>query len=186
MNHNLAKQIEQRSVEELIPYARNARTHSEAQVTQLARSIEQFGFTNPVLIDAANSIIAGHGRVMAAKQLGMATVPCLRVDWLTEAQQRAYVLADNQLALQAGWDEDLLALELRDLQDLNFDMDLIGFDDSELDALMGGQTEERQKPEKKLLDVKYQILVDCSNEKDQARILAKLEKEGMTCRPLIL
>jgi len=129
-------QIERVAIAALIPYARNSRTHSDAQVAQIAASIREFGFTNPVLLDEANGIIAGHGRVLAARKLGMQDVPAIRLAHLTEAQKRAYVIADNKLALNAGWDEELLRLELKDLQDLNFDVALTGFSTEELDALM--------------------------------------------------
>lgn len=121
----------------LIPYARNARTHSEAQIAQLAGSIREFGFTNPVLIDSAGGIIAGHGRVMAGLLLGMETVPCIRLSHLTDAQRRAYILADNRLALNAGWDQEFLAVELDELRDLNFDITLMGFTTEELNDLIG-------------------------------------------------
>jgi len=120
---------------DLVPYAQNARSHTETQVAQIAKSIEEFGFTNPVLISADNSIIAGHGRVMAAKLLSMADVPCFRLSHLTEEQQRLYVIADNKLALNAGWDEDMLRLELGELRDLGANLGLTGFDASEVDAL---------------------------------------------------
>ncbi len=129
-------QIERVAIAALIPYVRNSRTHSDAQVAQIAASIREFGFTNPVLVDEANGIIAGHGRVLAARKLGMQDVPAIRLAHLTEAQKRAYVIADNKLALNAGWDEELLRLELNDLQDLNFDVALTGFSTEELDALM--------------------------------------------------
>lgn len=121
------KTIEQIPLAELIPYARNARTHSAAQISQLCGSLREFGWVNPVLIDADNGIIAGHGRVMAAQQLGMMTAPCLRISHLTDAQRRAYILADNQLALTSGWDEELLKIELADLQLAEFDIGLLGF-----------------------------------------------------------
>jgi DNA modification methylase len=120
----------------LVPYARNARTHSENQLAQIANSITEFGFTNPVLIDADNGIIAGHGRIMAAQTLGLITVPCIRLGYLTDAQKRAYIIADNQLGLTSGWDEDLLRAELLDLQGIEFDMDLLGFDLEELEDLL--------------------------------------------------
>jgi ParB-like chromosome segregation protein Spo0J len=132
MSAQAKTQLENLPTAALIPYARNARTHSENQISQISSSITEFGFTNPVLIDADNGIIAGHGRVMAASKLGLKTVPCLRLSHLTEAQKRAYILADNQLALNAGWDEDMLRLELLDLKDLNFDLDLTGFLEYEL------------------------------------------------------
>ena len=128
--------IEQMKLDALIPYARNARTHSEEQVAQIAGSIREFGFTNPVLIDGEGGIIAGHGRVMAARKLGLADVPCIRLEHLTEAQKRAYIIADNKLALNAGWDADMLRVELVDLHVAEFDMGLIGFDANELSLAM--------------------------------------------------
>jgi len=127
-----------RPIGDLIPYARNARTHSPAQVALIAGSIREYGFTNPVLVDGANGIIAGHGRVLAARQLGLASVPVIELGHLTDAQKRAYILADNQLALQAGWDRDLLALELGDLRDLEVDLASLGFEAGDLDALLRG------------------------------------------------
>ena len=124
------------NIEQLIPYARNSRTHSDAQVAQIAASIKEFGFTNPVLVDGEGSIIAGHGRVLAARKLGMDTVPVIRLNYLTEAQRRAYVIADNKLALNAGWDKEMLALELGELGELGFDLELTGFSDEEIKALM--------------------------------------------------
>lgn len=129
-------QIETVAVERLIPYARNSRTHSEAQVAQIAASIREFGFTNPVLIDADGGIIAGHGRVMGARALALTEVPCIRLGYLTEAQRRAYVIADNKLAANAGWDEEMLALELRDLIAEGYDVGLTGFELKEIDALL--------------------------------------------------
>jgi len=123
--------IEQVKIDKLIPYARNSRTHSDAQVAQIAASIKEFGFTNPVLIDETGSIIAGHGRVMAARKLAIADVPSIRLTHLTEAQKKAYVIADNKLALNAGWDNEMLALELAEIGELGFDLELIGFDPSE-------------------------------------------------------
>ena len=135
-------EIEYVSTEELIPYARNSRTHSDEQVAQICASIKEFGFTNPVLIDADGVIIAGHGRTIAAQRLKIKDVPCLRLSHLTEAQKKAYVIADNKLALNAGWDDEMLALELGELSDLNFDLSLTGFGDDELDALLAKAVEE--------------------------------------------
>lgn len=129
-------QIEQIGIATLIPFAKNSRTHSDAQVAQIAASIREFGFTNPVLIDEANGIIAGHGRVMAARKLKLTEVPCIRLAHLTDAQKRAYVIADNKLALNAGWDEAMLKLELADLKALDFDLDLTGFNTNEIEALL--------------------------------------------------
>ena len=124
--------IEQRAIEALIPYARNSRTHSDAQVAQIAASIREFGFTNPVLVDKDGGIIAGHGRVMAARKLGLKDVPCIALGHLTASQRKAYIIADNRLALNAGWDEELLAVEFADLKDAGFDLELTGFAAGEL------------------------------------------------------
>ena len=128
--------IEQVKLDALIPYARNSRTHSDAQVAQIAASIKEFGFTNPVLIDETGSIIAGHGRVMAARKLAIADVPSIRLTHLTEAQKKAYVIADNKLALNAGWDDEMLAVELTDLKNMGFDLDLTGFTLDEFQAIL--------------------------------------------------
>jgi DNA modification methylase len=147
----LSLQIEQRPVEALIPFARNARTHSDAQVAQIAASIVEFGWTNPILVDGASGIIAGHGRLLAARQLGLAKVPVIELAHLTPAQKRAYVIADNRLAENAGWDEELLRLELEELRDADFDLDLLGFTDDELDELLDGDqaglTDDDEVPE---------------------------------------
>lgn len=129
-------QIETLPTDSLIPYARNSRTHSDEQVAQIAASIREFGFTNPVLIDESGGIIAGHGRIMAARKLGMEAVPCLRLAHLSEAQKRAYVIADNKLALNAGWDDELLALEFKDLYDMDFDLSMTGFGDEEINGIL--------------------------------------------------
>jgi DNA modification methylase len=149
--HDSKTKIEHVSIDKLIPYARNSRTHSDAQVAQIAASIKEFGFTNPVLVDGDGGIIAGHGRVMAAKSMKMDTVPCIRLDHLTEAQKKAYVIADNKLALNAGWNDQMLGLELADLQGLGFDLELTGFSKDELASLMApeptdGHTDEDEVP----------------------------------------
>ena len=148
----MKQKIEYLEVESLIPYARNSRTHSDEQVAQVAASIKEFGFTNPVLVDQDGMIIAGRGRTLAAQRLQMKEVPCLRLSHLSEAQKRAYVIADNKLALNAGWDDELLAVELRDLKDSDFDLSLTGFGDDELadllaEALEEGLTDEDSVPE---------------------------------------
>lgn len=127
--------IEQLSVDSLIPYARNSRTHDDAQVAQIAASIREFGFTNPVLIDGDGGIIAGHGRVLAARKLSMSEVPCIRLDYLTDTQRKAYIIADNKLALNAAWDDSMLALEIQELEAADFDLALLGFTPDELAAL---------------------------------------------------
>lgn len=140
------QKLEQLPLESLIPYARNSRTHSEQQVSQIAGSIQEFGFCNPVLLDAEGVIIAGHGRVMAAQRLKLETVPCLRLSHLTDAQKRAYVIADNRIALNSGWDEELLANELSDLHADEFDMALLGFDADELAKLLEFENKPDEEP----------------------------------------
>jgi DNA modification methylase len=124
-----------KNVSDLIPYVNNARTHSDSQITQIASSIKEFGFTQPVLIDGENGIIAGHGRVLAAQKLNMLVIPTIELKNLTKAQKKAYILADNKLALNSGWDDQLLSMELAELKDLGFDMDLTGFMAEEIEAL---------------------------------------------------
>jgi ParB-like chromosome segregation protein Spo0J len=124
---------------DLIPYARNSRTHDESQIAQIAASIKEFGFTNPVLIDGTNGIIAGHGRVMAAQKLGEEKVPTIELAHLSEHQKRAYIIADNKLALNSGWDNDILALEISSLKEFDFDINILGFDAIELSDLFDEQ-----------------------------------------------
>ncbi len=131
------ERFEKINIDELVPYARNARIHSKEQILQLRASLREFGFVNPVIVDRDLNIIAGHGRVMAAKEEGINEAPCVFVEHLTEAQKRAYILADNRLALNAGWDEEMLSVELSELQGVDFDISLLGFDDAELNKLLG-------------------------------------------------
>lgn len=145
-------QIQEVEVSKLIPYAKNSRTHDDAQIAQLAASIKEFGWTNPILVDGDKGVIAGHGRLLAARKLGYDKVPVIELKHMTEAQKRAYVIADNKLALNAGWDNNFLALELQDLKDQDFDLTLLGFDDKELDALLSpeivdGLTDEDAVPD---------------------------------------
>jgi DNA modification methylase len=149
----MAQRIEHWQLDKLIPYARNPRTHSDAQVAQIAASIREFGFNAPILVDSNAGIIAGHGRLLAARKLNLGEVPVIVLDHLSETQKRAYIIADNQLALNAGWDEDLLRVELAALTEEEFDLDLLGFEDKELAALLeevlpaNGLTDEDAVPE---------------------------------------
>lgn len=145
-------QVQIKAVADLLPYIANSRTHSDAQVAQIAASIKEFGWTNPILIDGDNTIIAGHGRLLAARKLGMEEVPAIVLDYLSKAQQRALVIADNQLALNAGWDMEMLKAEIEDLNLEDFDLGLLGFDDKFLDGLLEpepseGLTDEDAVPE---------------------------------------
>src|SRR5699024_2753625 len=130
------------STDSLIPYARNSRTHSDEQVAQIAASIKEFGFLNPIIVDGENGIIAGHGRVMAAQKLGLKELPCIEASHLTDAQRKSYIIADNKLALNAGWDDEMLRIELDELGELGFDLELTGFSLDEIDEL---QIEEIQE-----------------------------------------
>src|SRR6266851_1659518 len=140
-------------IDQLVPYQKNARTHSDEQIAQIAASIQAFGWTNPILVGPDYVVIAGHARLAAAKKLGMSEVPVIVLGHLSEAQRRALVIADNQLALNAGWNEDLLRLELQDLQLADFDLAVVGFSDEELRDLLGdpdaiaGLTDEDAAPE---------------------------------------
>lgn len=147
------RQIEYVKTAELIPYARNSRTHSDEQVAQIAASIKEFGFTNPVLIDDDNGIIAGHGRVMASQRLKLESVPCIRLSDLSEAQRKAYVITDNKLALNAGWDEELLKIELIELDELGFDIELTGFTLEEIGDLSSETEEDDFSDKNKEVDV---------------------------------
>jgi DNA modification methylase len=146
--------VERRSIDRLIPYIRNARTHTEEQIAQVAASIVEFGWTNPILIGADGVIIAGHARLLAARKLGMTEVPVIVLDHLTETQRRALVLADNRLAMNAGWDEEMLRVELESLQEDGFNLDIVGFSDEEIEVLLrdpaevaAGNTDEDAVPE---------------------------------------
>ena len=148
-----AQTVEVIGIEKLIPYVKNSRTHSDEQVAQIAASIKEFGFNNPVLIGEDDVIIAGHGRIMAARKIGLMEVPCIRLGHLTETQRKAYIIADNRLALNAGWDNELLTIELNELLADNFALDILGFDVDELKNLLDpvksteGLTDEDEVPE---------------------------------------
>ena len=157
-------QIDMVKTDDLIPYVNNSRTHSDEQVTQIASSIKEFGFTNPILTDGEGGIIAGHGRLMAAKKLGLTEVPTIALEGLTEAQKKAYVIADNKLALNAGWDATALTAELERLEELDFDLDILGFSTEELEVVLKepffepGTEEDQGKLDE--LDPKW---IDCPN-----------------------
>lgn len=143
----MSPKIKQQDINKLIPYARNSRTHSDEQVLQIAASIREFGWTNPVLVDKNNTIIAGHGRVLAARKLGLEEVPTISLEHLTEGQVRAYVIADNKLGLNAGWDDGLLISELDALKEEGFDIGKIGFTEKELDEVREFEKEDEKNEE---------------------------------------
>jgi ParB-like chromosome segregation protein Spo0J len=171
-------------VADLIPYAANSRTHSDAQVAQIAASIKEFGWTNPVLVDGSNTIIAGHGRLMAARKLGMDEVPVIVLDHLSKAQQRALVIADNQLALNAGWDMDLLAAEIEGLNFEGFDLELLGFEDKELNKLLGELSEPEIKDKEIPEEMQNQMLLSFPDEQTMQEWYQKAEDAGIVCKIL--
>ncbi len=174
--------VEARDVAALIPYARNSRTHSEAQIKQIAASIKEWGFTSPVLIDEKNTILAGHGRTMAAKLLGWTEVPVIVARNWTDAQKRAYVIADNKLALNAGWDSELLAIELQDLSVAGYDVLTTGFEGDELAALLGdvkaSDVMEDDEPPA-ALETKYLLLIEVADEDAQQKLFAEMQARGL-------
>jgi len=171
--------IEYVATDDLIPYIHNSRTHSEAQVKQIAASIREFGFTNPILIDDEGTIIAGHGRVMADKVLQLDQVPTITLGALSDAQRKAYVIADNKLALNAGWDTEVLLAEIESLQDLNFDTQLLGFSADELSEMLN--IEEIELKEESYAEI-FNVIVECGDEMEQEKIFNQLEAEGYKCR----
>lgn len=170
------------SVESLIPYARNSRTHSDSQVSQIAASIKEFGFLNPIIVDGDNGIIAGHGRVMAAQKLGLKELPCVEASHLTDAQRKAYVIADNKLAMNAGWDDDLLRIELDELGELGFDLELTGFSLDEIASIFDDPEQEDTEPTEQPYAETFSIVVECESEEEQERIFNRLDSEGYKCR----
>ena len=182
----MTPKIETRLVADLIPYAANSRTHSDAQVAQIAASIKEFGWTNPILIDGDNTIIAGHGRLLAARKLGIEEVPAIILDHLSKAQQRALVIADNQLALNAGWDIDMLKAEIEDLKLEDFDLGLLGFDDKFLDDIFSDELPEQKEADEQSVDAVFEVAVTCKNEEEQERVFEMLTTEGFQCRILTM
>lgn len=171
--------IVNKSVIELIPYARNSRTHSDEQIAQIMASIKEFGFTNPILTDGDNGIIAGHGRLMAAQRLGLNEVPTIELSHLTEAQKKAYIIADNKLALNSGWDEDMLKIELAELDEVGFDYSDLGFDfDIDIEEI----SEEEKILKNEDYKEKFSILIDCDSEAQQEEIFYNLTNQGIKCR----
>lgn len=187
--------IEHIETGKLIPYARNSNTHSEHQVAQIAASIREFGFCNPVLIDESATIIAGHGRVLAAELLKLPTCPCRRLGHLTDSQRRAYVIADNRLAKDSTFDNEMLKLELVDLRDMNFDLNVLGFGDDELQTLLilepesesgdGGSVTLESGDGKTVGEIAYRVVVLVKGELEQAELIAELELRGLECQPLM-
>ena len=177
--------IEYKNLSELTPYTNNSRTHSDDQISQITASIKEFGFTNPILIDEKGVVIAGHGRIEGATRAGLREVPTITLSGLTEAKKKAYVIADNQLALNAGWDIEKLILEIQDLEDLDFNIDLLGFDDSFLNSLFpDDELSEDSENLKEEFSSVLEVVVTCDSESEQESVYNKLSKEGYKCRIL--
>jgi ParB-like chromosome segregation protein Spo0J len=174
--------IELIPIDDLIPYANNARTHSEEQVLQIASSIKEFGFNAPILIDAKNGIIAGHGRVMAARKLKIEQAPCVRIEHLSEAQKKAYILADNRIALNSGWDYELLTNELSQLSELDVDLGSLGFDEKELNNIFNPESESMPEEFDGDASNKWQLLIEYDNENQLAKAFDKAKEEGLKCK----
>ena len=173
--------IEYKSTGELIPYVNNSRTHSEQQVQQVAASIKEFGFTNPILIDHDGGIIAGHGRLQAAQLLKLDEVPTITLEGLTEAEKKAYVIADNKLALNSGWDFELLKVELENIAN-EIDISVLGFDDQELANIIDGLNEEPPELKEESYESVFNIVVKCNDETHQERVYNELESKGYECQ----
>lgn len=154
-------QIVNKKTTELIPYINNARTHNDAQVDQIAASIKEFGFNNPILLDGDNGVVAGHGRLLAAKKLGLQEVPCIELSHLSETQKKAFILADNKIALNAGWDNELLNIELEELRDEDIDLNLIGFSDAELDEISKEFQEEKPFTDEEADEIPEEVEIKC-------------------------
>jgi len=172
--------ITYKKIDDLIPYARNSRTHSEEQVNQLASLIKEFGFRGAILIDGENGIIAGHGRVLACKKLGITDIPTVDGSDMTDAQRKAYVIADNKVALNAGWDYEMLNIEFEQLKDEGFDTDILGFDEKELQMFdeSEGSTSDPVEDDGN----KNMIVVECISEREAEGLFEELKTRGFECK----
>lgn len=174
-----------KKTDSLIPYANNSRTHSEQQVGQIAASLKEFGWANPILLDGENGIIAGHGRLLAAQKLGQTEVPTIELAHLSDTQKRAYVIADNKLALNAGWDNEMLILEMQTLQRAGYGMDVLGFDDAELKNLFGNMDDSNDDDFKEPVDENRNLLmIECEGERELEKLFAEMQERGFECKIL--
>jgi len=180
-----ADNVTRRKVSALVPYARNSRTHSKEQIGQIAASIKEWGFTTPILVDADGQIIAGHGRLLAAQKLGLDEVPTMTAIGWTDAQKKAYVIADNKLALNAGWDNDMLAVEFKDLKDMGFDLGLTGFEAGELSELFDKPKEESNEYSQKVDVPTYEpsgekpLLEDLYDDKKTTELVSVIQQSSL-------
>ncbi len=173
--------IEYKPTSQLIPYVNNSRIHSEQQIKQVASSIKEFGFTNPILIDEENGIIAGHCRVQAAEVLNLEQVPTITLNGLTESQKKAYVIADNKLALNASWDLELLQIEMEKIED-EIDLNILGFNEQELNAIIDELNDDNDDLKEETYTPAFSIIVNCKDEQDQEKIFNELKAKGYECQ----
>jgi ParB-like chromosome segregation protein Spo0J len=174
--------IQEIEIEKLIPYARNSRTHSDEQVAQIAASIKEFGWTNPILVDGEAGIIAGHGRLAAARKLGLKKIPVIELSHLTPTQKKALIIADNKLALNAGWDSDMLALEFEELNIEGFDLDLLGFDETEINKLNENENYDDEIKEVKDDGNRNLLLIETISEIELQKLFNELNERGFQCK----
>lgn len=174
--------IQEIDIEKLIPYARNSRTHSDDQVAQIAASIKEFGWTNPILVDGEAGIIAGHGRLAAARKLGLKKIPVIELFHLTPTQKKALIIADNKLALNAGWDSDMLALEFEELNIEGFDLDLLGFDESEINKLNQDENYDDEIKDVKDDGNRNLLLIETISEIELQKLFDELNERGFQCK----
>lgn len=174
--------IQEIEIEKLIPYARNSRTHSDDQVAQIAASIKEFGWTNPILVDGEAGIIAGHGRLAAARKLGLKKIPVIELSHLTTTQKKALIIADNKLALNAGWDSDMLALEFEELNIEGFDLDLLGFDETEINKLNENENYDDEIKEVKDDGNRNLLLIETISEIELQKLFNELNERGFQCK----
>lgn len=177
-----ADQVERWPIDRLTPYARNARRHSEKQIAQIAASIKEWGWTIPVLADEEGGLICGHDRVLAAQKLGIAEIPVMIARGWSEAKKRAYILADNKLTLNGAWDDELLAIELADLSEMNFDISLTGFGDAELKNLGVGGLGFGGDAQNEAPSSVWAVIVECTDEAQQVELIERLQGEGFQVR----
>jgi ParB-like chromosome segregation protein Spo0J len=176
--------IEYKKIDELIPYINNSRTHSFDQVQQIASSIKEFGWTNPLLLDGENGIIAGHGRLQAARLLNEKEVPTIQLDGLTEMQKKAYIIADNKLALNSGWDNELLGIEITDLKEFGFNVDLLGFSKDELKEFEFDNDDLDNDESSVINESKNLLMIECVDERELELIFEEMQNRGFQCKIL--
>ncbi len=182
MNVGKKMKIQEIEIEKLIPYARNSRIHSDEQVAQIAASIKEFGWTNPILVDGEAGIIAGHGRLAAARKLGLKKIPVIELSHLSPTQKKALIIADNKLALNAGWDNDLLSLEIEELNLEGFDIELLGFNKTEIDKLFENENDDEKIKEISDDGNRNLLLIETISEIELQKLFDEMKERGYECK----